>query len=184
VETTTFILDRKKFHTELLSIKKLTPKFFKTGVAQINVLPDQIELHTVGITKYFSAQTEGYWDIFIPFRLLFAYSSTMSSDELKFEVRQGEIKCGGSTFSSPEIKIRPIFNANNDGMPLNANEFDLLRYAYKSSESELADFGLSEPVKKAEERLKARIAKAVDILGYYRVTYKELENLVIKKFKS
>jgi hypothetical protein len=177
VETTTFILDRKKFHSELVSIKKLTPKFFKTGVAQVNVLPDQIELHIVGITKYFSAQTEGYFDVFIPLRLLFAYSSTISTPELKFEVRQGEIRCGISTFTCPEIKIRPIFNANNDVMPLNANEFDLLRYAYKSSESELEDFGLTEPVKKAQGRLKTRLAEAIDILGYYRVTYKELENL-------
>jgi len=69
-------------------------------------------------------------------------------------------------------------------MPLNANEFDLLRYAYKSSESELADFGLTEPVKKAQERFTVRLAEAIDILGYYRVTYKELENLIIKKFKA
>lgn len=184
MEITTFIIDRKKFHSELVNIKKLTPRFFKTGVAQINVLPDQIELHTVGITKYFLAQTERYWDIFVPFRLLFAYSSTTNATELKFEVRQGEIQYGGSTFSSPEIKIRPIFNANNEVMPVNANEFDLLRYAYKSSESELADFGLTEPVMKAQERFEARLAEAVDILGYYRVTYKELENLVIKKFKA
>lgn len=184
MEATTFTLDRKKFHTELLSIKKLTPKFFKTGIAQINVLPDQIELHTVGITKYFSAQTIGYWDVFVPIRLLFAYSSTMSSDELKFEVSQGEIKCGSATFSSPEIKVHPIFNANNEGMPLNANEFDLLRYAYKSGESELTDFGLTEPVIKARKRLDVKLAEAADILGYYHVTYKELENLVFKKFKA
>jgi hypothetical protein len=184
VETTTFIIDRKKFHSDLLSIRKLTPKVFKMGVAQINVLPDQIELHTAGITKYFTAQTDGYWDVFVPIRLLFAYSSTMSSDELKFEIKQGEIQCGGSTFTSPEIKVRPIFNANNEVMPINANEFDLLRYAYKANESELADFGLTEPVMKARARLETRLAEAVGILGYYRVTYKELENLVLKRFKS
>ena len=91
METTTFILDRKKFNTELVSIKKLTPKFFKTGVAQIHVLPEQIELHVVGITKYISAQTEGYFDVFIPLRLLYAYSSTITTPELKYEVKNGEI---------------------------------------------------------------------------------------------
>ena len=108
----------------------------------------------------------------------------MSSDELKFEVRQGEIRCGGSTFTSPEIKLRPIFNANNEGLPINANEFDLLRYAYKANESELADFGLTEPVIKANARLEAKLTEAIGILGYYHVTYKDLEKLVIKKFKT
>ena len=184
METTTFIIDRKKFHIELLSIKKLTPKSFKAGIAQINVLPDQIELHTVGITKYFSAQTEGYVDVFVPFRLLFAYASTMTTSELKFVVKQGEIQCGSSTFSSPDVKVRPIFIADNGVLPLNANEFDLLRYAYKASESELDNFGLTKNVDKAQERLKARLTQAFDILAYYHVTYKELENLIIKKFKA
>ncbi|MEI6901393.1 MAG: hypothetical protein WCL00_16065, partial [Bacteroidota bacterium] len=160
VETTTFILERKKFHAELVSIKKLTPKFFKSGIALINVLPEQIELHTVGITKYFSAQTEGYVDVFVPLRLLFAYASTMSTSELKFEVKQGEIQCGSSIFSSPDIKIRFIFNADNGILPLNASEFDLLRYAYKASESELANFGLTKNVEKAQARLTERLSQA------------------------
>lgn len=179
--TISFIVDRKKFHTELLSIKKLTPKFFKTGVAQINILPEQIELHTSGITKYIDAQTEGYFDVFIPIRLLFAYSSTMSSDELTFEVSQGEIKCGSSTISSPEIKVRPLFNTNNEALIMNPSEYDLLKYALKTTDSELADFGLTELVQKAEERLKVRLTEASAILSDYRVTYKELENLVLKK---
>jgi hypothetical protein len=184
VETTTFILDRQKFNTELLSIKKLTPKYFKTGVVQINVLPDQIELHTVGITKYLSAQTEGYCDVFLPIRILFAYSSTFSTIELKFEVKQGEIRCGDSTFTSPEIKIRPIFNADSDVMPLNAAEFDLLKYAHKVSASELADFGLTKKVKKARERLRVRLLDALVVLDQYHITYTDLENLVINKFQS
>jgi hypothetical protein len=184
VETTSFILDRKKFHHEMLSIKKLTPKYFKTGVAQINILPEQIEIHVVGITKYISALTEGCYDVLVPIRLLYAYSSTITTPELKFEVKPGEIRCGVSVFSSPEIKLRPIFNTNNDVMPLNADEFDLLKYAYRASESELADFGLSQKVKNAQEKLRISISEALIILGNYRITYSDLEDLIIKKFKT
>jgi len=46
MESTTFTVDRKKFNNELFSIKKLTPRFFKAGIAQINVLSEQIELYT------------------------------------------------------------------------------------------------------------------------------------------
>jgi hypothetical protein len=70
--------------------------------------------------------------ISIPFRMPEVIKH-QSSEELKFEVGQGEIKCSDSTFTSPEIKVRPIFNANNEVMPINANEFDLLRYADGSS---------------------------------------------------
>lgn len=184
LETTSFTVDRKKFHTELLTIKKLTPKYFKSGVVQINVLPEQIELHTTGITKYIDARTEGYFDVFVPIRLLYAYSSTVLTDELTFEVRQGEIHCGGAIFSSPEIKVRPIFNANNEVLTMNSTEFALLKYSSRANETELADFGLTELVQRAEERLKTRLTEATEILSYYQVTYKELEKLVLKKINK
>ena len=52
-----------------------------------------------------------------------------------------------------DVKIRSIFAADNGILPLNANEFDLLRYAYKASESELANFGLTRTCEKGSERL-------------------------------
>ncbi len=69
-------------------------------------------------------------------------------------------------------------------MPLNADEFDLLKYAYKASESELADFGLTQKVNDAQEKLRIRLAEALVLLGNYHITYNDLENLIIKKFKA
>jgi len=81
-------------------------------------------------------------------------------------------------------KIRGIFNTNNDVMPLNANDFDLLKYASKASPLELDDFGLTQKVKDAQEKLTIRLHEALALLDQYRITIKDLENLILQNFKK
>lgn len=96
----------------------------------------------------------------------------------------GEVKCGDSVFTSPEIKVRPIFNTNNDVLPLNADEFDLLKFCLKANESDLNDLGLSQQVKNSKEKLRIRLTEALALLNTYRVTYADLDNLITKKLKE
>jgi hypothetical protein len=182
--TTTFIIDRKQLHAVLLSIKKQTPKCFKTGIVQINIPPNQIELHAAGITKYLSAQTKGYCDILVPMRLLYAFSSTMSAVKLKFKVKRGEIRCGNSTFKSSEITIRPMFNMDNEVMPMIAAEFDLLKYVYEPKASELENFKLTRKISNTREKLRSRLLEAIVMLDPYHMSYAELQNLVNSKFQT
>jgi hypothetical protein len=177
----TFTLNRKKLHAELLSIKRIAPKFFKDGIVQINVLPMQIEVHVIGVTKYLPAITEGYFDIMIPLRLLYAYTSTNKDIDIKFEVKQHELKCGDSLFSHPEIKLTNIFDTNIEELPLNYDNFDLLRYAIKANDRELANMGLTGRVKAAKMNLNTAIVEASSILSSYRITYQDLETLIFNK---
>lgn len=182
MEVTEFILNRRGLHQALQAIKKLSPSYFKHGFVKINVLPEHVEIHVVGITRYLPAQTEGYYDVYLPLRLLFAMSSTFDSFEIKFIVREGELQCGNAIFSSPEIKIRNIFDTNNDIMPLNASEFDLLKYAYKATKQEIDDFGLTQRVKNAREKLDIRLCEVAALLADYGITKSEIETLIVDKF--
>jgi hypothetical protein len=112
---------------------------------------------------------------------LFAMSLTFNTLELKFIVKEGELSCGNTIFSSPEIKIRNLFDTNNDVMPLNPQDFDLLKYAYRATVCEIADFGLTQRVKDAREKLDIRVYEALAILSDYSVTKKDLDNLILEK---
>ncbi|MCK9398985.1 MAG: hypothetical protein M0Q51_03175 [Bacteroidales bacterium] len=184
MEKTVFTVVQAVLHKELTDIKKLNPRYFKKGIAQISVLPEHLELHTVGITRYIPAKTEGYFDVFIPLRFLLAYSKIESLPVLTLEVEQGVIRCGNGILTSPEIKVNNIFNATIDELPLNADEFDLLRYALRADPREIANYGLTMKVNNARDKLRVRITEAASILEGFRVSYTDLESLIMNKLKA
>jgi hypothetical protein len=184
MEKTVFTLSQAVLHKELVDIKKLNPRYFKKGVAQISVLPEHLELHTVGMTRHIPAKTEGYFDIFVPLRYLLAYSLIESLPIVTLEVEEGVIRCGNGILTSPEIKIKNIFNSTIDELPLNADEFELLRYALRADAREIAIYGLTMKVNNAKDKLRVRITEAASILEGFRVSYTDLENLIMNKLKA
>lgn len=170
------------FLNALKAIRKISPKYFNSGVAKINILPEQIELHVVGVTKYLKAKTENYLDVYIPLRFLYSYASTLKQEELSFTISEGQLQCGISTLSSPEICIRGIFQAKDDDMPINFDDFDLLKFASATTEEELIRYHLAMKVLNAKSRMKSHLTEALQHLGQYRITYEDLEQLITKKF--
>lgn len=183
MEKTIFTVVQSLLHKELTAIKKLNPRYFKKGVAQISVLPEHLELHTVGITRIIPATTEGYFDVFIPLRHLLAYSKLESLPIVTLEIEDSEIRCGTGILTSPEIRLQNIFNSTIDELPLNADEFDLLKYALRADPREIANYGLTLKVNKAKDKLRVRITEAASILEGFRVSYKDLEDLIMNKLK-
>jgi len=182
MDQSTFAVNRINFLDALKAIRKISPKLFNSGVAKINVLPEHIELHVVGITKYLKARTENYFDVYIPLRFLYSYASTLKLEELSFTVSKGQLQCGISTVSSPEIYIRDIFHASDDNMPINFDDFDLLKYASATPEEELIRIHLAMKVLKAKSRMKSNLTEALQQLKQYRITYEDLEKLITQKF--
>jgi len=184
MEKSVFTVAQSLLNKELADIKKLNPRYFKKGVAQISVLPEHLELHTVGITRCIAAKTEGYFDLFIPLRFLMAYSKIESLPIVTLEVEEGVIRCGNGILTSPEIKVKNIFNSTIDDLPLNADEFDLLKYSLRADPREIANYGLTMKVNNARDKMRVRIAEAVSALEGFRVSYTDLETLIMNKLKA
>jgi hypothetical protein len=167
-----------------MSIKKYNKKFFATGIAKINVLPGQIEIHSVGEAKYISAKTEGFFDVHIPIKLLYAFAKTNIYGDLTIEIMNGEVSCRGAKFIYPDIMLSPLLGADNKALPFDATEYELLRYLYQAQGMKRDDFELRMEVISSQERLSERILQSYELLKHYHVTKLELEALVNQKLKT
>jgi len=96
-----FALDRKELHKLIMMFKRHLAKKFDASMCKIRVMPGGVEFSTAGIYLCMNCETEGLYEILVPMKLLFAYTSHGTQPLMSFRFQEGEMKCGNSIYSSP-----------------------------------------------------------------------------------
>ena len=93
-----FSLDRKELHKLIMMFKRHLAKKFDASICKIRVMPGGVEFSTAGIYLCLNCETVGLYEILVPLKLLFAYSSHGTQPLMSFTFREGEMTCGNSIY--------------------------------------------------------------------------------------
>ncbi len=178
---TSFKVETKYINTVLLEFKKLQKKFFETGNAKIRVMPGGIEISGQGIYKTIHGETDGLSEVFVSLKLLYSFSSCCKLPTISYKFRNGELECGSSVYSLPSIKVETWYNSPDLDLTINADDFSILREALLKGDEYMKKHNLEERVKIANTKLIKSVNDAYTSLKAFRITKKEIENLIIEK---
>lgn len=178
-----FTVARKDLLPIFRTLKKTSPKTL-TGLLKIAVLPTAIDIKTVGANWKIPAETEGLADITVPAQAVYAYVTTIASPKYTFRFTDGTMVCNTTTYSSPAIKLETFLGSADSELPVNANDYTLLRCAHQKGREWMKEYGLSVQYGSAELRIRTAITKAANLLKDFRVSRAEIEALVRQKIEQ
>lgn len=178
-----FSVNRKALKETISDIKNNSKKFIKTGICKISVFPTYVELSAQGFTRNLHAKANGSCELYIPFRVLYAYVTvnSASTDEILFEVSPGTLICDGSTLKLDQIKVEEIALLSGIELSFKANDFELLQAGSKFSSAEITKHNLDDKIKAAKKRLTENVNEAYEVLKIYKITMKDIELIISNK---
>lgn len=177
---TTFKVETAYIKKSLDRVKKFNPRYFKEGIGKIRVMPGGIEISTIGVVEAVHGETEGYCEVFVPLKLLYAYVSEYKQEHISFTIRDGELECGSSIFENSQIAISSWYSEIELEMTINPSEVEILILGHKNF-SDILKYNLYQRYTKATLKLDKDITECYGVLSKYGVTKDELEDLVAIK---
>ncbi len=169
----------KKDLTKAFSIVKVRSKQIKSdSLLRISILPDAVEFFNHGVSHKIAAETEGLADVSLPDHLLSAYISTSPLPIISFTIRPGELLCGSSIYKSPAITVDAFMSTKESPLPVNADDFTILRYCYRKDVKWLEDHYLMDTYILAQSRLNSNLKKAIECLAPYKIKVEDLKKII------
>jgi hypothetical protein len=95
-------------------------------------MPGGIEISTIGVAEAVHGETEGYCEVFVPLKLLYACVFANKQEYIKFTFREGELECGSSMFSNPQIQISTWRSKVELELTINPSDIEILILGYKN----------------------------------------------------
>ncbi len=179
-----FTVARKDLLPIFRTLKKTSPKTLAGGLLKISVLPTAIDIKSVGANWKVAAETEGLADITVPAQAVYAYVTTVASPKYTFRFKEGVMVCNTTTYSSSAIKLETFLSSADSELPVNADDYTLLRCAHQKGREWMKEYGLALQHDSAELRMKTAIAKTANLLKDFRVSRVEIEALVLKRVEQ
>jgi hypothetical protein len=179
---TTFKVETAYLKKSLDRFKKINPRYFKEGIGKIRVMPGGVELSTVGVVEAVHGETEGFCEVFVPLKLLYAYVSEYRQEYIKFTFKEGELECGSSTFSNSQIQISTWYSKVELELTINPSDIEILILGYKNF-SDILQYNLYQRYTKAKLKLEQDITECYGILTKYGVKKCEIEEIIYSKYK-
>jgi hypothetical protein len=147
-------------------------------------MPGGVEFSTTGIYWCINCETVGLYEILIPIKILFAYTSHGEQATMDFTFRDGEMKCGNSIFSSPLIKLKNWSTSSGDSLKMNYSDLDIIKLAFKEGDTYLEDRYMMGAYKNILARLEEEIYSVSLILEKYGVSRMDIRNFLFDKFRG
>ena len=176
-----FSLDRKELHKLIMMFKRHVAKKFDASICKIRVMPGGVEFSTAGIYLCLNCETVGLYEILVPLKLLFAYTSHGTQPLMSFTFREGEMTCGNSIYSSPLIKLKNWRTTSGDSLKMNYSDLDIMKLAFTEGETFLEERNMKGTYKLILEKLDEEVYSAFIILEKYGLSRMDIRNLVFEK---
>jgi len=171
----------KDFAKAITLIGKTIPALRKLGNVKVSVLPNDITIYAPGIEQTVKAETEGYTDMMIPFRLLYGIAKTDKRDMLILTIIDGQIDCGGYTLASSIIKLNTVFSKKEIDLPVNSAKIDILSLRARYSPEQLREYKMLLEIESAERQLEKALLQALIYLEPYGINRNDLDELIDNK---
>ena len=167
-----------------LRVMNLSIKYNSRGDMNITVLPDAVEFKNHGVTHRIAASTDGLADIVLPFKILDTYLTSSTLHKIRFKFRNGVLVYGSSTYVNNSIKVRSMFNTKVSDLPVNADNFTVLKFCNGKSRDELDKSGILAIMDFASRCLDRDIEEAVKLLKKYKVKDSDIREMIKQKITS
>ena len=184
VDHSAFTLDRKELQSVMKMFTRIMGKSFEPAICKIRVMPGGVEFSTAGIFRCINCNTIGLYEILVPIKLIYAYTSHGHYAKMDFMFKEGEMRCGISVFSSPYIKLRNWQQSSFDKLPVNYSDLDIIKLAFTEGEEYLEDHHFKDAYKLATDRLEKAIEEAANSLEYYGISKADIRNMVYDKYRT
>lgn len=162
-------------------MKRFNPKYFKEGIVKIRMMVGGIELSTIGFFETVPGYTLGLAEVYVPLKLIYAFSKSCLNEEITFVFRNGELECGTSTFTYPEIIVQTWYNTPEIDLSMRPRDFELLRMGHRDLEK-LKEYKLYDEYLKAKIKMDKTIRECHGMLEMYEVSKEDIEELIVQKF--
>lgn len=179
-----FTLVRKDLHRSMLTFKRLIKKGFDTTMCNIRIMPGGIEVSTQGIIQNIQGETEGLYEFLIPIKIIMAYTISGSNSKMSFVLRDGQIECDKSTFSSPMIKMKNWQAPPVDELPINYTDTHVIKLAYQKGPEYIQENNLQDIYKKAQNNLEIDIHSVMEILSKYELKKQDIRDVIEYRLKK
>jgi hypothetical protein len=100
-----------------------------------------------------------------------------------FKFRNGELECGSSVFPLTSIKVETWYNSPDLDLSINSDDFSILREALLNGDEYMQKHNLDQRVKMANAKLIKSVNDSYESLKEFRITKKEIMDLVIEKLR-
>lgn len=177
---TSFTVKSQELRKSLMRFKNFNPKYFEEGTVKIRTMPGGIELSTIGFYETVNGSTNGLAEVLAPLKLLLAFVKDNKNENISFKFRKGEMECGNSIFSYPQIAIETWYNSPDIDLSIQPTEIELLKNGYKDINT-ILKYDLYTDYIKAKNKLNKSITEAHGLLKMYKITKKDIENLIEEK---
>lgn len=171
----------KELKKSLSRIKRFNPNYFKSGIVKIRMMPGGIELSTIGIFEVVPGYTQGLAEVYVPLKLIYAFTKTYTNEEITFTFRTGEMECGSSIFSYPEIKVETWYNTPDVDLSMRPRDFELLKMGYLNLEK-VKQYNLHKEYLNAKNKMDKTIRECHGMLELYEIKKEDIEELIVQKF--
>ena|SRR5690606_34668222 len=189
-----YLLKEHKFEFETEKLKEVLEKFntrFKriepksnNPILDVRYVPGGIILILLNMNQRLEGYHKSYRRFTIPFDVLYNISSKENKADLTLSVKNGVVKTNNEEINSEHIKIMDPFDRTPVELPLNYTAIDVLAFRLKYSLDELKIRNSLEFLEKCELQKKVDIMYAMEYLGNYEITEKELEEIMNRKVKE
>lgn len=179
----TFKATKKDLNRAITIVQYRNKRIKSSGLMRISVLPDAVEFFNHGVSHKVAAETEGLADVSLPDHLIEAYLDTLKLPIISFTFKPGQLICGSSIFSSPAISVEAFMSTKESPIPVNADDFTILRCCHNKEKKWLEDYELASTYKSVQSRMNYNIHKATEILALYKITAEDLKEMVRKKLE-
>jgi hypothetical protein len=150
------------------------------GYVDIKAEKTETEFITTGFSSSSKAEVTSAGRARLPFSMfetLFRNPQKLAwnpAGRLTIRIKQGQIQAGPFTLDNPDVSIP----ARRAELPIGASLQDTLALSLRYSEQELAENGLWDRVKGAQQEAAQMIEKAAKILGPLNITRESLRSFV------
>ncbi len=171
----------KEFAKAITLIGKTIPALRKLGNVKVSVLPNDITISAPGIEQVVKADTEGYTDMMVPFRLLYGIAKTDKRETITLTITDGQIDCGGYTLASSILKLNTVFSKKEIDLPINPTKIDILKLRAMYSPEQLREYKMLPEIESAERQLENALLQSLYHLEPYGISKNDLDELIDKK---
>lgn len=179
-----FTLDRKELHQALLTFKRLIKRGFDKTICTVRIMPGGIEISTPGILRNIHGETEGLYEFLVPVKIIMAYTASGSNKNMSFVLREGQMECDKSTFSSPMIKMKNWQAPPVDELPINFTDIDVIKLGHRLGTDYLKEKNLEDLYRSAMNTMELDIHSTMEILSKYEVEKDDVRSAILFRIKK
>ncbi len=180
----TFKAKKKELKKAISIVNFKNKRIISDGMMRISVLPDAVEFFNHGVSHKVAAETEGLADVIMPDDLLQVYLDSLNLPIVSFTFKQGQIICGSSIRETPAIRLETFMTTKESPLPVNADDFTILKCCHNRELTWLLEFDLANSYKSVQGRMNYNIHKAIEILQPYKVTASDLKEIINRRIEE